>query len=171
MGDLLADRSLDDTAKVFKLWTCRVKLDSLGRQQINHIDGKYSENMGSEIPVIQYDSKEYSKLVELFKALGIRQAGALDNVISSQAAHKITVTLDSQWFYSLHLADFHVSFHDFKNNIFTDIVFPGEVWHPFQSIMMKLAEVLISACDCIGGSSQCSCSGSASKITKVADFL
>ena len=109
--------------------------------------------MGNEIPVIQYGSVKYAKLVNLFAALGIRHAGLQDNVISHQAASKITVSLDWQWFYGLRLADFHDSFHDFKTNIFTDIVFTGEVWHTFQSIMTKLAEVLISGCYCIAGSS------------------
>ena len=101
MDDAQVDRPLCNTATVFKLWICRVKLDSQARLQISHINGEYPDNMGSKIPVIQYGRVKYSKLVELFKALDIRQAGAQDNVISSQAACKITVTLDPQWFYSV----------------------------------------------------------------------
>ena len=110
--------------------------------------------MGGKIPVIKYDEVEYSKLVELFKALGICQAGALDNVISSQAACKITVPLDLQQFYSLQLADFHDCFHDFKLNIFMDLTFIREVWEQFQSIMNSLDEVHIPGCECIGDSSE-----------------
>ena len=101
VGDVPADRSLDDTAKVHQLWTHRVKLDSLTRQQINHINDVHSENMGSEIPVIQYELQLYSKLVNLFAALVISHAGLRDNVISPQAACKITVSLDWVWFYCL----------------------------------------------------------------------
>ena len=96
----------------------------------------------------------------------------------TQAACKITVSPDWQRFYGLSLADLHNLFHSFKTNIFTDIVFTGEVWQTrdsttftFQSIMKKLAEVLISGCECIAYHSQSGCLGCASKITKVADFL
>ena len=116
--------------------------------------------------------------MDLFKALGIRQAGLRDNIISSQAACKITVSLDWQWFYGLRLADFHDSFCALNHNIFTVIVFTGEVWQTqdtttftFQSIMKKLAEVHISGCECTALHSKYGCCGCNAKITKVADFL
>ena len=83
VGDVPADRSLDDTAQVHQLWTRRVKLDSLARLQINHINGEYPENMGSDIPVIQYGTVQYSKLVDLFKVLGIRQPRLVYGTMSS----------------------------------------------------------------------------------------
>ena len=71
----------------------------------------------------------------------------------------------------MRLADFHDCFHDFKLNIFMDLTFIREVWEPFQTIMNSLDEVRIPGCECNGTCSLCCCSRSASKITKVADFL
>ena len=95
------DRPVSSTGVVLQLWVRRVKLDHLARQQINHINDVHPANMGSEIPVIQYGNVSNTRLVDLFKALDIHQAGASSNVISSQAAHKIMVPLDPQRFYSL----------------------------------------------------------------------
>ena len=165
------DRHVSSTGAVLQLWVRRVKLDRLARQQINHIDGVYPVNMGSEIPVIEYGNGSFTRVVDLFHAMQIRQAGALDNVISSQAARKIMVPLDPQWFYSLLFADFHDCFHDFKLNIFTDLKFLSEAWKSFQTIMDSLDQVRLAGCECKGTSLQCRCSRSASKITQVADFL
>ena len=157
----LVDRPPSATGTLLQLWVRKVKLDSLARQQINFINGVHPANMGGEIPVIEYRGVQYTKLVDLFQALDIRQAGAPDNVISSQAARKITVPLDPQRFYSLLFADFHDCFHDFKLNIFTDLTFLREVWQPFQTIMDSLDEVCIPGCECIGTSSLCRCLQSA----------
>ena len=105
--DVPVDSPTEPTVFVHQLWTHRVKLDSLVRQQINFLDDVYHENIGREIPVIQYGAVQYSKLVNLFAALGICHAGLQDNIISPQAACKITVSLDWQQFYGLCLADFH----------------------------------------------------------------
>ena len=76
-------RPVSSTGAVLQLWVRRVKLDRLARQQINRIDSVCPANMGSDIPVIQYNGVSYTKLVALFEAMKIRQAGAPDNVISS----------------------------------------------------------------------------------------
>ena len=134
------------TGAVFQLWVRRVKLDRLARQQINHIDRVYPVGMGSYIPVIQYMGVSYTKLSSLFEAMEIRQAGALDNVISSQAVRQIIIPLDPQRYYSLRFADFHVCFHDFKLNIFSDLNFISEAWKSFQHLMDRLDEVRIPGC-------------------------
>ena len=101
MERMQVGRRRSDTGAVFQLWVRRVKLDRLARQQINHIDRVYPVGMGSDIPVIQYKGVSYTKLSSLFKAMEIRQAGAPDNVISSQGVCKIIVPLDPQRYYSL----------------------------------------------------------------------
>ena len=86
VDDATVERPLSETATVLQLWVGRVKLDHWARQQINYINNIHPDSMGSDIPVIEYGCVKYTKLVELFKALGIHQAGLWDNIISSQAA-------------------------------------------------------------------------------------
>ena len=76
MERMPVDRPLSSTGVVLQLWVRRVKLDRLARQQINHINDVYPENMGSEIPVIEYGNVSYTRLVDLFHTMQIRQAGA-----------------------------------------------------------------------------------------------
>ena len=90
------ERPLSETTTVLQLWIHRVKLDCLEIQQINHINGVYPVNMGSDIPLIEYEGVSSTKLTTLLDAMQIRQAGAWSNVISSQAARKIMVPLDPQ---------------------------------------------------------------------------